>query len=95
MSDQSHTYTDQAITLMMAFIRVPNRVYVPAIYQYTEELPPEEVLEAVEIAQAKFPNGGLRAFNYFCGICRNKIKSQIIWKDWKSRQKSRIQSNFR
>jgi hypothetical protein len=45
-------------------------------------LTPEEVLEAVWIAQAKLPQGGIDAFKYFCGVCHNMIREQKIRQSW-------------
>jgi len=40
------------------------------------------VLEAVEIAQAKLPDGGESALRYFCGVCNCMIQEQRIRQSW-------------
>ena len=39
-------------------------------------LPPEEFLDAVEVAKRKIPQGGTRGFKYFCGVCQRKLDFQ-------------------
>lgn len=50
------------------------RQQTASIRHFNEALGVHEVLEAAEIARAKFPYGGKRAFLYFCGVCWRKIR---------------------
>ncbi len=67
---------------MDAWLGLPEREYKATVHLFFYKLPPDEVLEAVEIAQAKIPLGGREAFKYFCGVCHGKIKEQRIRLSW-------------
>ncbi len=71
-----------ALQIMDAWLGLPERDYKAAVYLFSYKLPPDEVLEAVEIAQAKLPAGGRNAFKYFCGVCNRKIEEQRIRLSW-------------
>lgn len=71
-----------ALEIMDAWLGLPQHTYKATFYRFANELPPDEVLEAVEIAQAKIPLGGREAFKYFCGVCHGKIKEQRIRLTW-------------
>ena len=45
-----------------------------SLKNFIKKLPLHEVVEAMEIAAARFPMEGERIIQYFCGICWNKIK---------------------
>jgi len=51
-----------------------NRDWTVSIQKFNEKLGVHECLDAADIARAKFPYGGKRAFIYFCGICWRKIR---------------------
>jgi len=42
----------------------------------------EKVLDAVEIALATLPGGGMTPFRYFCGVCNYMIQDQHIRQLW-------------
>lgn len=44
------------------------------IKHFVEKLTVYSVLEAAEIAKAKYPYSETKAFKYFCGICWNRIR---------------------
>lgn len=47
----------------------------PSVRGFLSKLPYDEILEAAELARAKFAeDGDNRAFKYFCGICWRKIE---------------------
>lgn len=71
-----------ALEIMDAWLGLPEHAYKATVYRFAHELPPDVVLEAVEIAQAKLPDGGMNAFKYFCGVCNNKIKERRIRLSW-------------
>jgi hypothetical protein len=71
-----------ALEIMHTWLGLPQRTYKATVYLFARELPPDEVLEAVEIAVAKIPAGGREAFRYFCGVCHSKIKEQRIRLSW-------------
>ncbi|MFO1487358.1 MAG: hypothetical protein U1F65_02665 [Verrucomicrobiota bacterium] len=71
-----------ALQLMDDWLGLPEISYKADVYWFAQRLPPEAVLEAVQIAQAKIPDGGLDAFKYFCGICHRKIEKQKIRLSW-------------
>lgn len=71
-----------ALEIMDAWLGLPPHTYKATVYRFANELPPEEVLEAVEIAQAKIPEGGAKAFKYFCGVCNRKMEEQQIRRSW-------------
>ena len=73
---------ETALRIMEAWLARPRHIYQAEVYRFAERLPPEEVLEAVKIAQAKFPDGGLRGFRYFCGVCNRKLDDQRIRRAW-------------
>jgi cytochrome c5 len=72
----------RALEIMDAWLGLPSHAYKATVYRFAQDLPPNEVLEAVEIAQAKIPCGGKEAFKYFCGVCHGKIKEQRIRLSW-------------
>jgi hypothetical protein len=72
----------RALQIMDEWLNLPQDTYRPALYRFAQRLPPEEVLEAVEIAQAKIPEGSLDAFKYFCGVCHSKIQERRIRLSW-------------
>lgn len=47
-----------------------------SIKKFFEKLPEHDVIEAMEIALAKFPDNPQLATKYFCGICWNKVKGE-------------------
>jgi hypothetical protein len=49
------------------------RDYLRSIKMFNERLPLHSVLEAAEIARARFMYSRGQCFKYFCGICWNKI----------------------
>lgn len=72
----------RALAIMDDWLGLPEHSYMATVYRFSYELPPAEVLEAVEIAQAKLPAGGREAFKYFCGVCHSKIKEERIRQSW-------------
>lgn len=55
--------------------------YLQSVQQFLKSLPEEEVIEAVDIAHARYPDRdhrrvGDRTWKYFCGICWRKIKGE-------------------
>lgn len=64
------------------WLGLPERDYKATVYVFSSQLPPDEILEAVEIAKARLPDGGRDAFKYFCGVCWRKIKEQRIRLSW-------------
>jgi hypothetical protein len=81
MATTSHPITT-ALRIMDAWLGLPEYTYGPTVYRFAHKLPPELVLEAVEIAQAKLPGGGESAFRYFCGVCNCMIQEQRIRQSW-------------
>jgi len=71
-----------ALQIMDDWLGLPEYQYTAKVYLFARKLPPEEVLEAVEIAQAKFPDGGIRGLKYFCGVCWRKIEEHDIRRSW-------------
>ena len=63
---------------MDAWLGLPQDTYKATVSRFGETLPPEQVLEAVKIAQAKLPEGGHSGFRYFCGVCNNMMKEKRI-----------------
>lgn len=51
-----------------------NRANLQSIRVFIERLGFHEVLNAAEIATARFPRFGNKTFRYFCGVCWKKIK---------------------
>lgn len=47
-----------------------------SIKRFLESLPFHELIDAAEIAAAKFRSSGSKRFRYFCGICWNRIREQ-------------------
>ena len=54
-----------ALEIMDAWLGLPQHTYKATFYRFANELPPDEVLEAVEIAQAKIPLGGRECLQVF------------------------------
>lgn len=52
------------------------RDWLASIKRFNEKLGVHEVLDAAEIARAKFSYGGPKAFRYFCGICWNILREK-------------------
>lgn len=75
---------ETALRLMEVWLARPRCIYQADVYRFANRLPPEEVLEAVKIAQEKFPDGGLSGFKYFCGVCNRKLDNQKIRLAWDS-----------
>ena len=75
---------ETALAIMEAWLARPRHLYQVDVYRFADRLPPEEVLEAVRIAQAKCPNGGLGGFKYFCGVCNRKFDNQKLRLAWES-----------
>lgn len=50
------------------------REYLRSIRMFNERLPLHSVIDAADMARAKFPYNRAKCFKYFCGICWNKIK---------------------
>jgi len=72
----------RALQMMDGWLDLPEREYRATVYLFAQRLPADEVLEAVEIAQAKLPQGGMDAFKYFCGVCHGKIRERKIQLAW-------------
>lgn len=51
-----------------------SRDWLASIRKFISALGVHEVLDATEIARARYPYGGKRTFLYFCGVCWNKIR---------------------
>lgn len=51
-----------------------SRQWTASIRRFNESLGVHKVLDAAEIARAKYSFGGKRTFLYFCGICWRRIK---------------------
>lgn len=51
-----------------------SRDWTASIRRFNEKLGVHQVLEAAEIARARWPYGGKRTFLYFCGICWNMVR---------------------
>ena len=64
--------------IMFDWINLKPCIYEVTLFRFAKRLPPEEVLEAVRIAQRKVPEGGMDGFKYFCGVCHGKIEDQRI-----------------
>ena len=73
---------------MENWFNLPERKYKATVYVFSKRLPPEEVLEAAEIARAKIPQGGTDAFKYFCGVCHGKLREQKERLSWDYPEKS-------
>ncbi len=73
----------RALQLMEGWLNLPEDDYNAAVSWFAKRMPPDELLEAVLIAQAKRPEGGRRAFKYFCGVCHRKIEERRIRLSWK------------
>ncbi len=71
-----------ALEIMDAWLGLPEYAYKATVYRFSHKLPPEMVLDAVQIAQVKFPDGGESAFRYFCGVCNCMIQEQRIRHSW-------------
>jgi len=71
-----------ALQIMDDWLGLPEYSYKATVYRFSFKLPPEHVLEAVEITLAKFPDGGESAFRYFCGVCNCMIQEQRIRQSW-------------
>jgi hypothetical protein len=71
-----------ALQIMDDWLGLPDTTYKATVYRFAYELTPEDVLEAVEIAQDKIPDGGMNGFKYFCGVCHGKLKEQRIRQSW-------------
>lgn len=52
-----------------------SRQYLASIKRFNEAIGLHSVLEAAEIARAKF-YGGSKLFRYFCGICWNRVRER-------------------
>lgn len=50
------------------------RDWLQSIKQFNEKLPLHIVIDAADIARAKFSYSIHKSFKYFCGICWNRIK---------------------
>ena len=72
----------RALQIMGNWLNLPEDEYKAAVYRFAQMIPPEEVLAAAEIAQAKIPGGGIDAFRYFCGVCHSKNKERRIRLSW-------------
>ena len=70
------------LQIMGDYLGLPEYTYKATVYRFAHTLPPEQVLEAVQIALDKFPDGGSRAFRYFCGVCNCMIQEQRIRQSW-------------
>jgi hypothetical protein len=71
-----------ALQIMDTWLGLPEYAYKATVYRFSHKLPPEMVLDAVQIAQAKLPDGGESAFRYFCGVCNCMIQEQRIRQSW-------------
>ena len=71
-----------ALQIMDEWLQLPEYTYVATVYRFGGKLPAMQVLEAVEIAQTKLPQGGIDAFEYFCGVCNCMIQEQQIRQSW-------------
>jgi hypothetical protein len=67
---------------MELWLMQPREIYEVEVYRFADRLPPAEVFDAVTIAQTKIPEGGLRGFRYFCGVCNRKLYHQKIRRAW-------------
>jgi len=53
-----------------------NRANLLSIKRFLERLPFSEVMDAAEIAAARFSYSKTREFKYFCGVCWSKIREE-------------------
>lgn len=51
-----------------------NRKWTASIRMFNARLGVHEVLDAADVARAKFSRGGKTTFLYFCGVCWNLIR---------------------
>jgi hypothetical protein len=75
-------FVTRVLQIMDEWLDLPQSTYKPAVYRFALRLPPEELLDALEIAHAKIPQGGMGAFKYFCGVCHGKIYERKIRLSW-------------
>ena len=71
-----------ALQIMDDWLGLPPEAYRADVYWFSQRLPPDEVLEAVEIARNKIPQGGRDGFKYFCGVCHRRIETNKIRLSW-------------
>ncbi len=74
--------TSLALKIMDGWLGLPEKDYKAKVYMFAQRLTPEDVLDAVWIAQAKLPEGGIPGLKYFCGVCHNKIRERRIQLSW-------------
>jgi hypothetical protein len=72
----------RALQLMAHHLRTPARFYLPTVIQFSGQLPPEDILDAVQIAIERIPAGDPAALRYFCGVCKRKIREATIWQEY-------------
>ena len=77
----------RALQIMDEWLNLPETACKADVYWFGQRLPPDVVLEAVEIAKAKIPKGGMPAFKYFCGVCHRQREKLEIQNSWNEPQK--------
>lgn len=57
-------------------VRGMSRDWTGSIRRFNAQLGVHAVLDAVDVARARYPRGGRPAFLYFCGVCWNMVRKQ-------------------
>ena len=81
MHTSSHSLA-VALELMQGWIGLAEGQYKATVCLFAQQLPAGEVLDAVQITMAKFPEGGRDALRYFCGVCHWKIRGRRLRLRW-------------
>ena len=51
-----------------------SRDWTSSIRRFNEQIGVHECISAAQIARGRYPQGGKKAFLYFCGVCWNKVR---------------------
>ncbi len=81
MANKQHP-VKRVLAIMEDWLGLPQSAYKVDVYWFATRLSPEEMLEAVEIARARLPDGGINGFKYFCGVCHRMIEKRKIRLSW-------------
>lgn len=64
----------EVLAEMKRWLRLSARTYTAQVQLFALKLPPGKLIEALWVAQAKKPAGGMPAWRYFCGVCHTMIR---------------------
>lgn len=74
MNVKSREAAKEVLDHMPPWLGISPNTYKASVMLFALRLPPEKLIEALWIAQARKPAGGMAGFKYFCGTAHGMYR---------------------